>query len=467
MSCTRKLLNTLHQQRVFHLGFKVAVPTAVITAVIKYISLEEASGHYFAELVHPSAFSSFTILISLFLAFRASHAYSRFWAGTLSLFGISSDFYDVASSLVAFSRNCTATVDKVSDFQHLIVRLFSMLHALILADLEKQGHMTGREQALKYELIDVTGIDSDSLERLKNAGPRKIDLVFQWLQSVIVEGQQAGVVAVPAPILSRVFQELNSGIMEYHRTLSLAEVPFPAPYTVATHVVLVLHWLLTPFVASTWSTHIWSASCLGFMQVFMLWSLNAIAQELENPFGEDANDLDTWSYHRELNDRLLFLLGTAKQQTPTLTAGADRHLPLRSSDSSQFSFDQVWFGEESCALHISVGNPHEDSEPPRSSEPKSADESMQQAEHATHQGSSGQICDSAESEHIVIIESQSQQETPPNEPFMVETLNFQPHPANQDMCPSSCSVTGDFLRQWHSNASSGQPAQPISTSAAV
>ena len=28
------------------------------------------------------------------------------------------------------------------------------------------------------------------------------------------------------------------------------------------------------------------------LQVFILWSLNAIALEIENPFGFDANDID-------------------------------------------------------------------------------------------------------------------------------------------------------------------------------
>jgi len=322
-------------QNVFLLGYKFAFPCALCTAVLKYLHQAGAFADIeFTSLIHSSLFSNFTILISLFLAFRASHAYTRFWTGACSMFAISADFFDVASSLIAFSRNSNASPGKVSEFRHLVMRLFSMLHALILADLEAEGCITGNEQAFKYELIDVQGIDPESLAELKQAGPRQMDLVFQWLQSLIVEAHQSGVLVVPPPILSRAFQELNAGIMEYHRTLALAEVPFPLPYTAATQVVLVLHWLLTPIMACTWSVHALSSSILAFVIVFMLWSLNAIAQELENPFGSDLNDLDTMACHSELNARLKYLLHIAGQKAPKLCSAAMMDF---NSQSEQYS----------------------------------------------------------------------------------------------------------------------------------
>jgi len=350
-------------QPVFCLGIKAAVPCAVCSACIKYLGNEDVFGQgALTSLLHHSAFSSFTLLISLFVAFRASHAYTRFWAGTQALFAISSGFFDVASSLFAFSRNSKQSAAKVSEFRQLVVRLFSVLHALILADLEAEGQMTGEEKALKFELIDVAGIDDGSIELLKQAGPRRIDLVFQWLQSLVVEGQQSELLPVPAPILSRVFQELNTGMMDYHKALSLAEVSFPVPYTAATHFVLVLHWVLTPIMASTWSSYVWSASLLAFVQVFMLWSLNAIAQELENPFGSDISDLDTCGYHCALNERLIFLLGTGGQKVPTLSLEA-----VVESQALKFEQDQArkslitWFEEREerkskCGMHKNISD---------------------------------------------------------------------------------------------------------------
>jgi len=190
-SVARAIWTASVQQNVFRLGFKVAFPCALCTAVLKYFDVSGGFGksNAIGKLVDSSVFSNLTFLIGLFLAFRASHAYSRFWNGTCALFGISADFYDVASSLVTFSRNSTAHQNEVMVFRHLVVRLFSMLHALILADLEAVGHITGNEQAFSYELIDLQGINYESLVQLRDAGPRQVDVVYQWIQSVIVEAQ--------------------------------------------------------------------------------------------------------------------------------------------------------------------------------------------------------------------------------------------------------------------------------------
>eukprot|EP00428_Durinskia_dybowskii_P056639 CAMPEP_0170324652 /NCGR_PEP_ID=MMETSP0116_2-20130129/63169_1 /TAXON_ID=400756 /ORGANISM="Durinskia baltica, Strain CSIRO CS-38" /LENGTH=304 /DNA_ID=CAMNT_0010577641 /DNA_START=57 /DNA_END=969 /DNA_ORIENTATION=- len=59
-----------------------------------------------------------------------------------------------------------------------------------------------------------------------------------------------------------------------------------------------------------------------FVQVFVLWSLNAIATELENPFGEDVNDLPAQQMQQEMNQRLLLLIRPSTQRTARLSEKA-------------------------------------------------------------------------------------------------------------------------------------------------
>jgi len=337
-------------EQVFRFAFEIAIPSAAVAACLKALDLHGPPGFKgFAEgLVNDSAFSSFTYLIGLFVAFRAQQAYSRFWSGAGTSFGIMADFFDVASSLVAFTRGSRLAPLQVQEFHHMVIRLFSLLHALILADLESEGEVSGQEMAFKYELIDIEGIDASSLNILQ-AADKKVDLVFQWIQALIVDAQQSGVLSAPPPILTRAFQELNSGMVQFHRALTLSEVSFPFPYTAATQVVLIIHWMLTPFVASAWSKHIWSCAGLAFIQVFMLWTLNAIAQELENPFGVDKNDLQMEEQHKELNSRLLLLLDQSRVRVPhlaphaalDLTTLVSRKSKLRSLGSMKVRPDPV------------------------------------------------------------------------------------------------------------------------------
>jgi len=111
------------------------------------------------------------------------------------------------------------------------------MHALMLADLEGDNPLSGEEAAFQYEVIDPEGMDSQSLTALKNS-TRKVDLVYQWVQNLVVQGERSGILAVPAPILARAFAELNAGIVQYHAALKIAKVPFPFPYNAARRLCL-------------------------------------------------------------------------------------------------------------------------------------------------------------------------------------------------------------------------------------
>merc|ERR1719310_473430 len=115
--------------------------------------------------------------------------------------------------------------------------------------------------------------------------------------------------------------------------------PFPFPYTAACEMCLIIHWVISPFVAGTWTKYIWSAAILTFMQVFILWSLHAIATELENPFEQDMNDLDMFAMQRDLNNRLLMLMEHGAKELPKLSAQAQMDfVSLRARTVSQTKF---------------------------------------------------------------------------------------------------------------------------------
>jgi hypothetical protein len=56
------------------------------------------------------------------------------------------------------------------------------------------------------------------------------------------------------------------------------------------------------------------------MQVFILWSLNFIAVEIENPFGMDENDLDAAHMQNEMNQHLRVLLKPEVIKSPHLNS---------------------------------------------------------------------------------------------------------------------------------------------------
>jgi len=181
-------------------------------------------------------------------------------------------------------------------------------------------------RAFEMEIIDAEAFDEDSLYAFHNSG-EKVELIFQWIQGLVVDACNDQLFSVAPPIVSRIFQELASGMVSYHQALKIAKMPLPFPYVQSMELLLVLHWIVTPPLMCMWVTSPLWTGILAFVQVFFLWSLNTIATELENPFGDDVNDLPAEEMQKEMNRRLLLLIEPESQKTPQLkiaTADEDK-----------------------------------------------------------------------------------------------------------------------------------------------
>ncbi|CAK0827113.1 unnamed protein product [Prorocentrum cordatum] len=106
-----------------------------------------------------------------------------------------------------------------------------------------------------------------------------------------------------------------------HDAAKIAEIPFPFPYAQICTFLLLTHWALTPLVTLQWTTSVVWAFVFSFVQVFIFWCLNLTAIELEQPFGRDANDLQTVDMQKILNQQLLLLLDTRNGDPPDLEKG--------------------------------------------------------------------------------------------------------------------------------------------------
>lgn len=303
----------------------IALPCAGLTALLKFL-METGDMAFLNEegyksiLRDNSCWSGFVFLVGFLTVFRTSQAYARFWDGCTYMHNMRAEWFDACASLVAFCKYADAPDEVVLGFQHILIRLFSLLHAVALADIEDSGSKDHKAvAAFKYELVDATALDDESLKAVKKSHA-KVEMVFQWIQQLIVENIDNNVLRIPAPILSRAFQEIANGMIAFHDAMKISTVPFPFPYAQTCECLLLLHWICTPFVVSQYVSTPWWGAVFSFLQVFVYWSLNAIAIEIENPFGLDANDIDAGSMQKELNRHLLLLLDPTTKRTPTLSA---------------------------------------------------------------------------------------------------------------------------------------------------
>eukprot|EP00437_Effrenium_voratum_P006546 CAMPEP_0181432914 /NCGR_PEP_ID=MMETSP1110-20121109/19017_1 /TAXON_ID=174948 /ORGANISM="Symbiodinium sp., Strain CCMP421" /LENGTH=361 /DNA_ID=CAMNT_0023556341 /DNA_START=89 /DNA_END=1174 /DNA_ORIENTATION=- len=165
---------------------------------------------------------------------------------------------------------------------------------------------------VELAVIDVMGLDSQTLNHLWECSEvhkfNRVEVCLHLLQTLITKALDDGILKIPPPILSRVYQTISRGFVNLLNTKKITDTKFPYPFAQIIAVFLLVHILLTPALISASVPHRFLAPVFTFLAVFGMFSLNFISMELENPFGLDANDLPLEHFQQEMNDCLLMLL---------------------------------------------------------------------------------------------------------------------------------------------------------------
>ncbi|CAK0790395.1 unnamed protein product [Prorocentrum cordatum] len=336
---------------VLPMALKISFPNSLLTGALAFCVYElNVLGTVDLEstlMKNNAIWGGFSFLLGFLVVFRTSQAYSRFWEGCTSTHYMGAEWFDACAALIAFCKHAEPEkAREVLMFQNILVRLFSMLHSTALGDIEDCSDSMDRSayQAFKMELIDAAGIDDESLSTIRESDC-KVELIFQWIQQLVVENIKIGVMSIPPPILTRSFQEMASGMVHFHNALKISTIPFPYPYAQTCDIMLLMHWMIVPFIVIQW-VDIWWLSCMfGFVQVVTLWSLNLIAQELEQPFGSDPNDIDAMHMQKMMNSHLRLLVKESTKRTPKLRHDDLETLLERMVEPNEMtlaSFYDVW-----------------------------------------------------------------------------------------------------------------------------
>ncbi|CAE8714198.1 unnamed protein product, partial [Polarella glacialis] len=226
--------------------------------------------------------SGYTFVLGFLIVFRNNQAYNRFWEGTSLTKQMKGQWFVSFSGLFAFCSRDKAKKADVARFQTVLVRLASLLHCSALqqiCDLEDNS----------LEIINSDEMDLISMNFLRSfANPQEV--VTNWIQRMIVEAVDSGTIDISAPVLSRTFQELGNGLISLNNARKIKDVQFPFPYAQMISCMLFVHW-----------------------------SLFYIALEIDQPFGEDANDLPIHEMQQEWNNSLLTLLLPYSQVIPSFS----------------------------------------------------------------------------------------------------------------------------------------------------
>mmetsp|Transcript_43170 Transcript_43170/g.119400 ORF Transcript_43170/g.119400 Transcript_43170/m.119400 type:complete len:481 (+) Transcript_43170:84-1526(+) len=303
----------------------VAVPSALLAALLAVLSkhLEEIDALELELLKSTQLYSALLTTLGILIGFRTNKAYGRFWDATTLLHQMWGEWFDACSCLVAFSMlSKRSKPTEVHNFRHTLIRLMSLCHASALEEIAMST-----DTAEAYPTLDLGGLDQGTLKYLrycksdKNLGFNRVEVIIHMIQTLVVHGQDVGVLKIPPPILSRVFQTLSRGQVNLANCKKITHTLFPFPYAQLIAVLLVVVTLLTPVVmAGVCKTPHW-AFIFTVLPIFGSFSLNHVARQLEMPFGADANDLPMDGFQDNMNVSLLMLI---REETDHVPCTSDR-----------------------------------------------------------------------------------------------------------------------------------------------
>ena len=340
-----------------------AIPYGLLSAAIT-MSLGLLPGDYLDRLlVHPYPFQPFAYIAAFALVFRTNISMQRFNEANTWSTQMSSRWADGVIEALAFDEmprgkkdeDKAATLQKRRRFQALMLRRFSLMHALALQYLRRDRvleHLTRargesaphpwmpgrfgtplsgvetpakRELPSWYELEVLGGVTLSELAMLENS-PDRVNTMFTTIAHLCVQRRGDGGLGVDAPVLSRFYQVLCDGMLGFRQARKLEDIPFPFPYVQTIEAFLIVFMLAFPLVLIHFANGafetFWVGPLFAFVTVTAYIGLHRVARALEDPFVHPPNDLPATSLQIAFNNRLLSTLDAlrrpidSKQQPP-------------------------------------------------------------------------------------------------------------------------------------------------------
>ena len=229
------------------------------------------------------------------------------------------EYFDSVSCLITFSQSSREKDPVgVQQFRQTLVRLVSHMHESALDEIAgcRDRFFTIDKHSLDDETLAFTQTCQDKY------GWNRVCALQHMVQVLITHHLHTGVLDIPPPILSRVYQTLSRGLVNLLNAVKIKDTSFPFPWAQLILCLLGIHTLCTPFVIVSITASLYWALPMAFVPIFGMIALNMVASELEMPFGVDDNDLPLQHFQQEMNQGLLLLLHERSDHLPHTRAGA-------------------------------------------------------------------------------------------------------------------------------------------------
>jgi ion channel-forming bestrophin family protein len=231
--------------------------------------------HYFGFNVSLPILSSVvpSIVLGLLLVFRTNTAYERYWEGR-KLWGT------LVNTIRNFARNVWVTIREESseDRQEKI----QILYFSVAFSVATKLHL--RSEPVNNELIHL--IPQIWLDKIKESNNRPLEIAF-WIGDYLQKQHEEQ--HVDSYQLTNLFKFIDTMVDCLGGCERILKTPIPLAYSIHIKQLLLIYCLSLPFQVVN-ELDWWTAPVVCVIS-FTVFGIEAIGIEIENPFGQDPNDL--------------------------------------------------------------------------------------------------------------------------------------------------------------------------------
>jgi len=264
------------------------LPALAIVVILSTILVYLSSHHFFQVPSVPAiGFTIFGIILSIFLSFRNNASYERWWEGR-KLWG----------TLIATSRHISRDSYVLPTQQRRVLMYRVMLFCNLL-----RNRLRNQNQPIDFyqNKVNLTPADYEALFPHINAAQFILESVQKELVSALKTGEISDII----------YQGLNQHIVELGNVQAgcdrILSTPLPFSYSVLLHRTVYCFCFILPFSLEA-SLGIWTPILVGLIAYLFL-GLDALSEQLEEPFGLQDNDLPLNSMVRLIEREMLSSLG--------------------------------------------------------------------------------------------------------------------------------------------------------------
>lgn len=221
--------------------------------------------------ISTAPFSLIGLAISIFLGFRNNTSYDRFWEGRKLWGGV----VNTARTLTRRIQTLIQFEDTTTDGRQLILQIAAYVH-LLRMHLRDEWNPAEIKHLIPADVIDKLveeknrpvallhwlGVDFSKLYKSKQIHPQHLPLLEESLES---------------------FTNLQGGCERIKTT------PIPFSYNVLIHRIVAVYCFGLPF--GLVSITGWLTPLVTALVAYAFLGIDAIGEEIEEPFGKDDNDL--------------------------------------------------------------------------------------------------------------------------------------------------------------------------------